>query len=88
MSGRPSKWGCTIANGVRVGFVLGALISCIDMFPEFAKRLSWAYAGGGGESASWGEPLFYMLIFGLSAGMIGALTGVVLIVIMRWIGRA
>jgi hypothetical protein len=88
MSDRQSKWGCTIANGVCVGFVLGALIPCIDMFPEFAKRLSWAHAGGSGESAAWGEPLFYMLILGFSAGMVGALTGIVLIIIMRWRGRA
>jgi hypothetical protein len=55
------------------------------MFPEFAKRLRWAHSGGGGESAVWGEPVFYMVILGIPAGLIGALAAVLLIVTIRWI---
>ena len=86
MSDMQPKWtGWTIGTGARVGFVIGALIPCVEMFPEFTKRLSWARVGGGGESAAWGEPLFYMLMLGLPAGLVGAMAGVLLIVIIRWI---
>ena len=53
-------------------------------FPEFAKRLAWAHGGGGGESAEWGEPVFYMVILGIAAGLIGAIVGAVLVAVSRW----
>lgn len=78
------KWtGWPFARGAWVGFVLGALIPCALMFPEFAKRSAWARGGGGGESAVWTEPLFYMVILGLQSGLIGAVVGVLLIAVIR-----
>jgi len=56
-----------------VGFVVGAAIPVVYMWPELAKRWRWAAGGGGGESAAWGEPLFYMFFLGLPAGIVGVI---------------
>jgi hypothetical protein len=55
------------------GFIIAASIACADMLPDFFRRLHWALTGGVGESAVWGEPLFYMAIVGIPAGLVGAL---------------
>ena len=55
------------------GFVIAASIRCADILPDFFRRLHWALTGGVGESAVWDEPLFYMAIVGIPAGLIGAL---------------
>jgi len=55
------------------GFILAASIRCADMLPELLRRLHVAFTGGVGESAVWGEPLFYMAIVGIPAGLLGAL---------------
>ena len=55
------------------GFIIAASIRCADILPDFFRRLHWALTGGVGESAVWGEPLFYMAIVGIPAGLIGAL---------------
>ena len=86
MSENPQKRaGWSVARGAGVGFVVGVLIPCVGMFPEFAKRLQWAHGGGGGESAEWGEPLFYMVMLGIPAGLIGAIVGAFLVAAIRWI---
>ena len=54
------------------GFIIAASIGCADILPDFFRRLHWAMTGGVGESAVWGEPLFYMAIMGIPAGLIGA----------------
>jgi hypothetical protein len=55
------------------GFIIAASIACADILPDFFRRLHWASTGGVGESAVWGEPLFYMAILGIPAGLVGAL---------------
>jgi hypothetical protein len=55
------------------GFIIAASIPCADILPEFFRRLHVASTGGVGESAVWGEPLFYMAIMGIPAGLMGAL---------------
>jgi len=63
----------SIAVWSLVGFIIGAAIRCASIWPEFFRRLHVASTGGGGESSDWGEPLFYMAIMGIPAGLIGAL---------------
>jgi hypothetical protein len=55
------------------GFIIAASIACADILPDFFRRLKWAMNGGVGETAVWGEPLFYMAIMGIPAGLVGAL---------------
>ncbi len=55
------------------GFIVAASIACADILPDFFRRLHWAMSGGVGETAVWGEPLFYMAIMGIPAGLVGAL---------------
>ena len=86
----PIRAGLTLARCALFGFILGALIPSVIVFPEFAKRLAFARSGGGGESAVWTEPLFYMVIMGLKGGLIGAgsAMGVMLLVaVIRWISK-
>ena len=62
------------------GFVCGALVMIYKSSPqgggepwhELFRRLAWAYHGGAGESADWGGPLFYLLLAGIPAGVLGA----------------
>ena len=65
------KHSCSIAVWSLVGFIIGAAILCASIWPEFFTRLHAAATGGGGESSDWGEPLFYMAIMGIPAGLIG-----------------
>jgi hypothetical protein len=58
-----------------VGFGVGAIIPCVGIWPDFFARLRVAWSGGGGESSDWGEPLFYMAIQGIPAGLLGAAIG-------------
>lgn len=55
------------------GFIVAAFIPCATILPDFFRRLHWALTGGVGESAVWGEPLFYMAIMGIPTGLVGAL---------------
>lgn len=76
MSEKPQKRsGWSGAKGAVIGFIVGVLISGVGLFPEFAKRLAWAHGGGGGESAQWGEPLFYMIVLGILTAFIAAVIG-------------
>lgn len=68
---------------VVVGFFVGAVISSIGIWPEFFARLRWALSGGGGESSDWGEPLFYMAIYGIPTGLIGAAIGLAIAFAVR-----
>lgn len=76
-----SKW--TIRNlllGSIVGFVGGLMFfPGISAFTDLAKRWLWARSGGGGESAEWGEPLFYIMTGGIPAGLLGAVLGMSLV---------
>ncbi len=59
--------------GGAAGFLLGGLISTVGLWPEVFQRLRFSLSGSGGESSDWGEPLFYIVIFGVPWGMVGAL---------------
>lgn len=61
----------SIALWAIAGFIAGAAIPCASIWPDFYMRLHLALSGGGGESSDWGEPLFYMVIRGVPAGLIG-----------------
>ena len=55
------------------GFIIAASIACAGILPDFFRRVHVASTGGVGESAVWDEPLFYMALLGIPAGLIGAL---------------
>lgn len=65
------------------GFIIAASIACADILPDFFRRLHWALTGGVGESAVWGEPLFYMAIIGIPAGLVGALIAYAIAFVVR-----
>ena len=67
------RW--AIGLWVAAGFVAGVIIASVNIWPDFFKRFQWAASGGGGESAMWGEPLFYMVILGVPGGLVGAAIG-------------
>ena len=70
-----------------LGTASGFLVAVVECGPDLFKRLSWAAGGGRGETADWGEPLFYMIIFACIYGAIGATLGTVLGAITTWIAR-
>ena len=59
-----------------MGFLLGVLISTVEIWPEVFQRLRFSLSGGGGESAEWGEPLFYVAIVGVPWEGVGALISI------------
>ena len=65
------------------GFITAASIPCAEILPEFFGRLHSAFNGGVGESAVWDEPLFYMAILGIPAGLIGALIAFAIVFVVR-----
>ena len=68
--------------GGAAGFLLGGLISTIGLWPEVFRRLRFSLSGGGGESSDWGEPLFYVAIFGVPWEMVGALISMVVLYVI------
>lgn len=66
-----------------VGFIIAASIACADILADFFNRLHWAMNGGVGESAVWDEPLFYMAIVGIPAGLMGALIAFAIAFVVR-----
>jgi hypothetical protein len=50
-------------------FIFGFIIVNINMIPEFFKSIFFALGGGVGERSYWGEPLFYILVFGIPVGL-------------------
>ena len=59
----------------KVGLALGMLVPLFYLGPELVHRLLHAARGGRGESALWGEPLFYMVLLALPLSAIGYLVG-------------
>ena len=59
----------------KVGLVLGMFVPLFYLGPELVHRLLHAARGGRGESALWGEPLFYMVLLALPLAAIGYFVG-------------
>jgi len=55
-----------------LSFVTGLILPTLEIWSDFFSRVKWALSGGGGESAVWGEPLFYILVVGLPYGLAAA----------------
>lgn len=69
------------------GFVIAALMGCADILPDFFSRLHVAATGGVGESALWDEPLFYMVIIGIPAGLVGAAIAFAIAYVVRRLSK-
>ena len=69
------------------GFVIAALMGCADILPDFFSRLHVAATGGVGESALWDEPLFYMVIIGIPAGLVGAAIAFAIAFVVRRLSK-
>lgn len=67
-----------------LGFLIGVAIGGHSIFPDLFHRIRWAWSGGTGETADWGEPLFYLVIIGVPLGALGAGIGVVL---TEWLSK-
>lgn len=68
-----------VCVGAILGFFIGVIIPMIPIFFEFFRRLNYAWSGGKGETANWGEPLFYLPLlpfaYAYPYGLIGILVG-------------
>ena len=62
-----------------VGFLLGFVVSTLNIWPEFSRRLLFSLSGGAGESSDWGEPLFYAAVFGVPSGAMASIVTVGLV---------
>lgn len=76
-AGRLLKWGVLLA-AFAAGFIFADLGTSprndrLACFREMFHRLQWQRQGGRGESADWGEPFFYLCIFGVPTGLLFAL---------------
>jgi hypothetical protein len=67
----------TVATWMVHGLLVGVALPTIALAPEVMARMIHAAFGGGGESAVWGEPLLYMVILWLPAGLAGWAAGTV-----------
>lgn len=67
--------------------MIAALIGCADILPDFFSRLHAAATGGVGESALWDEPLFYMVIIGIPAGLVGAVIAFAIAFVVRRLSK-
>jgi len=52
---------------------------------EFVRRFEYWRQGGNGESADWGEPFFYMCIFGVPAGLLFLLVIMLGLKLIDWL---
>ena len=69
------------------GSVVGTLLGGRSVLPDFFERLRWSWNGGGGESAEWGEPLFYLLLLGMPIGLLCCIGAFVVVALVQWIAR-
>ncbi len=72
-----------IARFVMVRSLIGAAIPVLVCLPEFLLRWHAAHSGAVGEATEYGEPAFYMLVFGVLMGVAGALYGILLFPFVR-----
>jgi hypothetical protein len=59
----------------RVGAAIGACIPFLLLGSELFHRIVHSARGGRGESAAWGEPLFYIVLLAVPLAGIGYLVG-------------
>jgi hypothetical protein len=59
----------------RVGAVIGACVPLLLLGSELFHRLLHSARGGRGESAAWGEPLFYIVLLAVPLAGVGYLVG-------------
>lgn len=59
----------------KAGALVGLFISLIFLGPELLHRLVHVAQGGRGESANWGEPLFYLVLLAPPLSALGYLIG-------------
>jgi hypothetical protein len=60
-----------------VGFIFADISTSphndrLSGFRDVFHRLHWMWQGGSGETADWGEPLFYLCLFGVPTGLLFA----------------
>jgi hypothetical protein len=72
-----------VALWVLAGELMGMAMACAGVWPDFSRRVYWAWNGGGGESADWGEPLFYMMVMGIPAGLLGGVVAYLIVLAFR-----
>ena len=56
-----------------IGFVGGGLVWTWSLWSELFRRLTFASSGGTGETADWGQPLFFIVVMGFVPACLGAL---------------
>lgn len=83
---RKGRW--VLIWWVLVGELVGAAIPCVKIWPEFSRRFVHAWNGGTGESAVWGEPLVYMIVQGVPAGLLGGALAFILVTTIRRFSRS
>ena len=59
----------------RAGLLVGVGLSVWWMGPELLYRLRHVLHGGQGETANWGEPLFFMIVSAIPLSAIGYAIG-------------
>jgi hypothetical protein len=59
----------------RLGAGLGACIPLLLLGSELVHRLARSVQGGRGESADWGEPLFYIVLLAVPLAAVGYFVG-------------
>jgi len=55
----------------RIGAVMGACVPLLLLGSELFHRLVHSVRGGRGESAAWGEPLFYIALLAVPLAGVG-----------------
>jgi hypothetical protein len=68
----------TVVTWMVRGVLAGVAVPTLWLAPELVSRITHAVSGGRGEGAIWGEPLFYMVMLWLPAGLAGLAAGTVL----------
>jgi hypothetical protein len=76
-----ARLGLCVFGGI-LGFIVpNVLIGIGGLFGELISRFMNSLNGTGGESAQWGEPAFYLAIFGVPGAAVG-------LIIAFFLGRA
>jgi hypothetical protein len=58
-----------------VGAVIGACVPLLLLGSELFHRLVHSVRGGRGESAAWGEPMFYIVLLAVPLAAVGYFVG-------------